>query len=54
MLTVLIAMLLVVVITSLLLRSLGNGLLAIIPIAITLILLFGAMGITGIPLDIAG
>ncbi|TVR40668.1 MAG: RND family transporter [Bacteroidia bacterium] len=51
--SLIIAMILVMVMTSLLLRSANRGLVAIIPIGVTLIVLFGTMGITGVPLDIA-
>ena len=47
------ATLLVLLIVSLLFKSISKGALAIIPIVTTLIVLFGFMGITGIPLDIA-
>ncbi len=48
-----IALALVVVMTSLLLGSFRYGLMAILPIAVTLLVLFGTMGLAGIPLDIA-
>ena len=48
-----IAMMLVMVMTGLLLRSFRLGALAVIPIAVTLVVLFGTMGLTGVPLDIA-
>jgi uncharacterized protein len=51
--SLIIAILLVVVFVSLLQTSLLNGLLTIIPVGATLIVLFGTMGIAGIPLDIA-
>ncbi len=51
--SLIIAIILVVVMTGLLLRSAKRGLMAIIPIGITLVVLFGTMGITGVPLDIA-
>jgi predicted RND superfamily exporter protein len=51
--SLIIAMLLVVGIISLLQRSLIKGLMTIIPVFATLITLFGLMGLTGIPLDIA-
>ncbi len=51
--SLIIALALVVLMTSLLLRSFNKGLLAVIPIGVTLIVLFGIMGITGVPLDIA-
>jgi predicted RND superfamily exporter protein len=47
------ASLLVLLMVSLILRSLKRGLNAIIPILATLLVLFGFMGLTGIPLDIA-
>ena len=48
-----IAMLLVILMISALLGSLKRGLTAVIPIGITLVVLFGLMGLTGTPLDIA-
>jgi uncharacterized protein len=51
--SLLIAILLVVVFVSLLQASFLKGILTIIPVAATLIVLFGTMGLTGIPLDIA-
>ncbi len=51
--SLIIAMLLVIMMTSLLLRSFERGVIAVIPIGVTVIVLFGAMGLTGIPLDIA-
>ncbi len=51
--SLILAIFLVVMMTSLLLGSLRLGLLAIIPIIITLAVLFGTMGLSGIPLDIA-
>lgn len=48
-----IASFLIIVVISLLMRSLAKGILGIIPILVTLIVLFGTMGITGVPLDIA-
>ncbi len=48
-----IAILLVVLIVSLMLRSLSKGIYAAIPIVATIIILFGFMGLTGIALDIA-
>lgn len=51
--SLLIASILVILMVSLLLGSFRKGLIAIIPIVITLIILFGIMGIAGIPLDIA-
>ena len=51
--SLLIAIIMVLVIVGLLLRSLAKGIYATIPIIATIIILFGFMGITGIPLDIA-
>ena len=51
--SLILAILLVVALISFLQHSLIKGLLAIIPVAATLIILFGTMGNTGIPLDIA-
>lgn len=51
--SLIIAILLVVVVVSFLRRSLLQGLLAVVPVAATLIILFGTMGNAGIPLDIA-
>lgn len=51
--SLIIAMLLVMMMTSLLLRSLRRGMMAVIPIGVTLLVLFGTMGISGTPLDIA-
>lgn len=51
--SLIIAILLVVTLISFMQRSLVKGLLSIIPVVVTLILLFGTMGNTGIPLDIA-
>ncbi|HSV87853.1 MAG TPA: efflux RND transporter permease subunit [Bacteroidales bacterium] len=48
-----IASLLIIVVISIMMRSLVKGLLGIIPILVTLIVLFGTMGLTGVPLDIA-
>jgi predicted RND superfamily exporter protein len=47
------AMLLVLLMVSLMLRSLRLGAYTLGPILVTLIVLFGFMGLTGIPLDIA-
>jgi hypothetical protein len=44
---------LVVVVISILLKSIKKGLIATVPILVTLVILFGFMGFTGIPLDIA-
>ena len=51
--SLLIAILMVVLIVALILRSFPNGIYAAIPIVATIIILFGFMGITGIALDIA-
>jgi len=51
--SLIIAVLLVIAIISLLQRSFFKGLITIIPVFVTLIVLFGTMGLTGIPLDIA-
>ncbi|RLD22724.1 MAG: hypothetical protein DRI69_00255 [Bacteroidetes bacterium] len=48
-----IAILLVLLIVSVTFRSLLEGAYAIIPIVSTLVILFGFMGLTGIPLDVA-
>ena len=48
-----IAILLVVLIVALILRSFSKGIYAAVPIIATIIILFGFMGITGIALDIA-
>ena len=48
-----IAILLVVLIVALMLRSFSKGIYAAIPIVATIIILFGFMGVTGIALDIA-
>jgi len=48
-----IAILLVVLIVALILRSFPNGIYAAVPIVATIIILFGFMGVTGIALDIA-
>jgi predicted RND superfamily exporter protein len=47
------ATLLVFLLVTLILRSIRRGIHAIIPILATLLVLFGFMGLTGIPLDIA-
>ncbi len=47
------AIVFVIILTSLLIGSVRKGLLAIIPVAVTLFTLFGVMGITGVPIDIA-
>jgi predicted RND superfamily exporter protein len=51
--SLLIAIIMVLIIVGLLLRSFAKGIYATIPIIATIIILFGFMGITGIPLDIA-
>ena len=51
--SLLIALVLVVLIVGLLFRSFSNGIYATIPIIATILVLFGFMGFTGIPLDIA-
>ena len=48
-----IAILVVIVIVSTILRSFSSGIYAAIPIISTIIILFGVMGYTGIPLNIA-
>ena len=51
--SLILAMLLVVALVSILQRSFLRGLLTVIPVFVTLLILFGTMGLTGIPLDIA-
>jgi len=51
--SLLIAIVMVLIIVGLLLRSVAKGIYATIPIIATIIILFGFMGLTGIPLDIA-
>lgn len=51
--SLIIALVLVLLLVSLLQHSWLKGVMAIIPIFVTLLILFGTMGITGIPLDIA-
>ena len=48
-----IAMILIFVLTSMIFKSPLGGLLGIIPLAISVLILFGLMGITGIRLDVA-
>jgi predicted RND superfamily exporter protein len=48
-----IAVILVLIIVAIILRSLKQGVFAVIPIISTIIILFGFMGFTGISLDIA-
>jgi hydrophobe/amphiphile efflux-3 (HAE3) family protein len=51
--SLIIAVILVLIIVGLILRSLPKGVYAAIPIVTTILILLGFMGITGIPLDIA-
>jgi hypothetical protein len=51
--SILYAIILVFLMVALILRSLRLGAYAIVPILVTLTVLFGFMGLTGIPLDIA-
>ena len=51
--SLLIAIIMVVLIVGLILRSATKGIFGTIPVVATIIVLFGFMGITGIPLDIA-
>ena len=51
--SLLLALVLVIFIVALLLRSFKSGLMAIVPIVATLVVLFGVMGLVGIPLDVA-
>ena len=51
--SLLIALVLVVLIVGLIFRSFSKGIYATIPISATILVLFGFMGFTGIPLDIA-
>ncbi|MCK4678164.1 MAG: RND family transporter [Bacteroidales bacterium] len=51
--SLIIAIIMVLIIVGLLLRSVAKGIYATIPIIATIIILFGFMGLTGIPLDIA-
>ncbi|MGC9375537.1 MAG: efflux RND transporter permease subunit [Bacteroidales bacterium] len=51
--SLIIAIIMVLLIVSLMLRSISKGVYATIPIIATIMILFGFMGITGIPLDIA-
>ncbi|MFC1732399.1 RND family transporter, partial [candidate division KSB1 bacterium] len=48
-----IAIIFVILIVGFILRSLSSGLYAAIPIFVTIIILFGVMGLSGIPLNIA-
>lgn len=52
-LSIIISMILVVIITTVIFRAFIMGLIAIIPIILTIILNFGVMGWVGIPLDLA-
>ncbi len=51
--SLIIAIIMVLLIVGLMLRSISKGVYATIPIIATILILFGFMGITGIPLDIA-
>jgi predicted RND superfamily exporter protein len=51
--SLLIAIIMVLIIVGAILRSPAKGIFATIPIIATIVILFGFMGITGIPLDIA-
>jgi len=51
--SLILAIIFVFIVVASLLKSIKKGLYATIPISVTLILLFGFMGYTGIPLDIA-
>ncbi len=51
--SLIIAIFMVLIIIGLILRSLSKGIFAAIPVVATIIVLFGFMGLTGIPLDIA-
>ena len=51
--SLILALVMVLLIVGLMLRSISKGVYATIPIIATIIILFGFMGITGIPLDIA-
>jgi hydrophobe/amphiphile efflux-3 (HAE3) family protein len=51
--SLLIAIILVLIIVGMILRSFSKGVFATIPIIATILILLGFMGITGIPLDIA-
>lgn len=51
--SLLIAIIMILIIVGLILKSFSKGVYATIPIIVTIIVLFGFMGITGIPLDIA-
>jgi predicted RND superfamily exporter protein len=51
--SLIIAIILVLLIVGIIMRSFSNGVFATIPIIATILVLLGFMGITGIPLDIA-
>ena len=51
--SLILALVMVLLIVGLMLRSISKGVYATIPIIATIMILFGFMGITGIPLDIA-
>ena len=51
--SLLLSLVFILIIVTLLLRSLKGGLIGLIPIVFTLIVIFGFMGYSGIPLDIA-
>ena len=51
--SILIAIIFAIIIVGLILRSLSSGFYASIPIMVAIIILFGVMGLTGIPLNIA-
>lgn len=51
--SLLIAIIMILIIVGLILKSFSKGVYATIPIIVTIIVLFGFMGVTGIPLDIA-
>lgn len=51
--SLILAIVMVLLIVGLMLRSISKGVYALIPIIATILILFGFMGITGIPLDIA-
>jgi len=51
--SIIIATSLIILVISLMMRSLWKGILGVVPILVTLLILFGTMGLTGVPLDIA-
>ena len=51
--SLLIAIILVIIIVGAILKSVSKGVYAAIPIIATIVVLFGFMGVTGVPLDIA-